>query len=143
MFKHRLKSNKSGFTLIELMVTIVIIGILASIAMFYLKPAMFFGKGRDARRQSDLESVRSAMEQYYLDNGRLYPNTDYTGLQTPLSSYINHFPTDPNSGTYTYTYSTDRKCYQLGATLEVATPTNYKVCGGSLACQSANSFVCP
>lgn len=137
----KLRQNNQGFTLVELLVVVVILGILSSLTIILLRPAFFYGKGRDSRRQSDLETVRSALQQYYLDNGRLYPNTTYANLQTPLASYLDRFPTDPGGGTYTYSYSAgDRKCYQLSANMEVVTPATYRVCGGSMVCQAANSF---
>lgn len=139
--------NKRGFTLIELLVVISIIGVMASTLLFILRPAVFFGQGRDARRQSDLQTVRAAMAQYYLDNGRLYPNTSggsaaarYTDLETYLVDYLDSFPTDPGSTNYEYQYSGDQKCYELRADMEQTTPDPFKVCGGSLSCQSANSF---
>lgn len=136
---------RKGFTLIELMVTISVIGILAAVTITLLSPSFFFGKGRDTHRQSDLQVVRSALEQYYLDNGRLYPAVVYADLQTPLSPYLDAFPTDPKGGAFVYVYSysaSDQKCYQLSATMEVVSPSTYNVCAGSLVCQSANGF-CP
>ncbi|NTV31170.1 prepilin-type N-terminal cleavage/methylation domain-containing protein [candidate division WWE3 bacterium] len=135
-------SFNHGFTLVELLVVIVILGILATLTLSVLNPSYFFGRGRDTRRQSDLQSVRGALEQYYLDNGRVYPNVAYSSLQTPLSPYLDSFPTDPGSTAYTYSVSANQKCFQLSATMERSTPSTFRVCGGSLACQNANSF-CP
>ena len=135
-------NNKKGFTLVEILVVIVILGILAVLTLTTLSPSFFFGKGRDTRRQSDLQSVRGALEQYYLDNGRVYPNVAYSSLNTPLSPYLDSFPTDPNGGSYTFTVASNQKCYELSATMEKSTPSPYRVCGGSLACQNANSY-CP
>ncbi len=135
--------QKKGFTLIELLVVITIIGILAGVTVIVLKPSYFYGKGRDAQRKTDLEAVRGALEQFYLDNGRQYPAGNYAGLLSSLDDYLDRFPADPNGGTYVYTTvvaSGERKCYQLTATLEVGTPTSYKVCGGSLVCQSNNTL---
>lgn len=70
---NRLRSRKAdeGFTLIELLVVVVIIGVLVAIAVpVYLN----YRKGAaDKSAQSDLRGAVSAIEQYYTDNGNVYP----------------------------------------------------------------------
>jgi len=53
---------KKAFTLIELMVVVVIIGILAGIVMINLESAQ--SKARDARRKSDLNTIAKAVQIY-------------------------------------------------------------------------------
>ena len=75
MPKHRLK--ESGFTLIELMVVIVILGILAG----FVVPRIM-GRPEEARRMKarvQIESIETALNLYKLDNGS-YPTTEQ-GLQ--------------------------------------------------------------
>jgi type II secretion system protein G len=64
--------RQKGFTLIELLVVIAVIGILASVVLASLNSAR--GKGRDAKRLSDLKQVQTALELYYSTNGS-YPST--------------------------------------------------------------------
>ena len=61
-----MKNNKKGFTLIELLVVIAIIGLLSTLAVVSLKNART--KARDARRQSDLKQISTAMELYMSQN---------------------------------------------------------------------------
>ena len=62
--------SASGFTLIELLVVIAIIGLLSAIVLASLNTAR--QKGNDAKRESDLGSISTALELYYSDNGH-YP----------------------------------------------------------------------
>ncbi len=71
-------------------------------------------KGRDGRRQTDLEAIRSALEIYRSDLGT-YPAG--TGSLSP--TYITTVPTDPKTnGSYVYTQGGAGKTYTLCATLE-------------------------
>ncbi|MCL5784711.1 MAG: type II secretion system GspH family protein [Patescibacteria group bacterium] len=105
--------TNNGFTLIELMVSMSIIAILSAIGLIVYSTAI--KQGQDARRQSDLRSIQSALEQYYSDQG-YYPaaGTSCTNgafkfgcaLKDPTGkkTYLNTIPTDPTgSPEYSYT----------------------------------------
>lgn len=64
---------KRGFTLLELLIVIAIIGILISIGVVSYSSAQ--KKSRDSRRTADLKAVQNAWEQYYADNNGSYPAT--------------------------------------------------------------------
>jgi type II secretion system protein G len=85
------KKSVAGFTLIELMVVIAIIGILASIITVSLQSSR--AKGRDAKRLSDVRTIQLALEEYYNDNG-YYPSS-LVGTIAP--TYLPTVPCDPNS----------------------------------------------
>jgi len=70
------KTKKKGFTLIELMVVVAIMGLLAALAVISLNNAR--ARARDARRISDIKQVQTALELYYLDNQE-YPDTPTDG----------------------------------------------------------------
>jgi len=74
--------NVHGFTLIELMVVIVILGILAGLII-----PRIMGRPEEARRMKarvQMESVETALRLYKLDNG-VYPSTDQ-GLQALIEA---------------------------------------------------------
>ena len=136
-YNHRNKhmSQKRGFTLIEMLIVIAIIGILASMVLVGLGPVQ--RQGRDSRRIGDLRQVQNALELYYNKCGH-YPGDatcgsvalgdDWSGMSAALSGAgigINTIPTDPSMGK-AYHYATDLKTYVLGAELEETTNPNLR-----------------
>lgn len=73
--KHRQKNQ--AFTLIELLVVIAIVGLLASSALAFMRPAE--AKARDARRLSDMAQLQNALTIYYNTHGSWPENTDIDG----------------------------------------------------------------
>jgi general secretion pathway protein G len=73
--------TQSGFTLVELMIVIVIIGILAGVVLLNVGPMSI--KARRARAAQDIANMSSAIDIYQADNG-FYP-TSQQGLQALLS----------------------------------------------------------
>jgi len=137
--KNKLFKNKSkGFTLIELLVVISIIGILLGLSVFSMQGSK--KSGRDAKRKSDLELIRSGIEIYRADCGE-YPTSLGTTLMGDNSTsscledneYINNVPVDSQDPARTYRYFSDGITYEICASLENVTGTNV-TCGGSLSC---------
>lgn len=71
-------SNSSGFTLIEILIVIGIIGILSGVLVSVINPAGIRAKSRDAQRKSDLRQIQTALELYFADN-RMYPEPVLNG----------------------------------------------------------------
>ena len=84
-----MKNNKKGFTLIELMIVVAIIGILAAIAI--PKFADLINKSKEGATKGALSSVRSALQVYYGDNEGWFPADDLAILTTN-GKYINEIP---------------------------------------------------
>lgn len=94
---------KRGFTLMELLIVIAVIGILMSIASVAYTSVQ--KKSRDSRRQSDLRAIQNAFEQYYADTNSLYP-ASCDAIATNTTYFPSGFPKDPKSTTAYYTAGT-------------------------------------
>ena len=66
-----MKENKKGFTLLELLVVISIIGILAALLLANFNATR--ERARDAARQSDIKQYQTSLGQYASENTGLYP----------------------------------------------------------------------
>jgi len=130
-------NNKSGFTLIELIVVIGIIGVLATLGIGSYSNIQ--KSARDSKRYSDLRELKVALLQYFAENGK-YPTTagrwftvcttgaDPTARTTSGSGgwipdlapeYIDILPTDPSGcvgGAYDgYIYQSNGVDYKVSA----------------------------
>jgi len=97
------KNANRGFTLIEIMIVVLIIGILLAIAV------PNFVKARESSRArscvANLKQIDSGKEQYAMDaklaGTAAVTMADLVNTTTPANSYIKSTPTCPSSGTYT------------------------------------------
>ncbi len=72
------QSQQTGFTIVELLIVIVVIGILAAITIVSFNGVQL--RGRDAERQSDIRAVQQAIELYYVDHGYFPPHNGLNGV---------------------------------------------------------------
>lgn len=97
----------AGFTLVELMIVVGIIGFLALIAISYFRGQLF--KGNDARRKSDINRIQVALEEYEKDHN-CYPFSYAVQCDpgTGLKPYLEKIPCDPvTKVSYYYEYEDD------------------------------------
>lgn len=115
----KILSIQKGFTLVELLVVVAVIGILSTLLV-----ANFIGvrqRGRDAQRKSNLRQIQSALELYRADQSG-YPSSlpvcggAFTSTDGK-ATYMQKVPCDPSSTSYTYS-STDTTKYTLIGCLE-------------------------
>ena len=85
-----------GFTLVELLIVIVILGILATVTVFAVRGIT--DNAQDNACDTDAKSLNTALEAYYADNG-VYP-TDTQGLAVLSSGAIKYLKTVPATFTY-------------------------------------------
>jgi len=133
-----LKNKSKGFTIVELLIVIVVIGILATLVI-----VTFTGiqqKARDSKRKTDIGAVQAALESYYSSNNT-YPTFadlndstwrtahmkgfDANALQDPKSNSNQVVASMPASG-YAYVYTvTPASCSDADGS---STPcTNYTI----------------
>jgi prepilin-type N-terminal cleavage/methylation domain-containing protein len=86
----RPQKTATGFTLIELMIVVAIIGILAAIAV--PKFADLISKSQEGATKGNLATVRSALKVYYADTEGWYPGDNLACL-TANSKYLKEIPT--------------------------------------------------
>jgi prepilin-type N-terminal cleavage/methylation domain-containing protein len=132
--------KQKGFTLVEMIIVTVIIGILAGMVITVINIPRIQARSRDSRRIADLKRIQSALELYF-SNNRAYPASPnwvvfsgpiINGVDANATVYMNSVPIDPrteNSGVecfggadnpygYYYRSMTDGK-YILGTVMEM------------------------
>lgn len=116
----RTQKPRAGFTLLEVMVVIVILGVLASLVV----PNLLGNKEKADRQKaiSDIVALENALDMYRLDNGR-YPTTEQ-GLEALIQQpanmadarnyrtggYIKRLPKDPWGNDYQYLSLVKKGC---------------------------------
>ncbi len=145
MLKNILK-REGGFTLLELLIVIVIIGILALLIIPNVTSAP--KKARDTQRKTDLRAIQKALEEYFVSNSA-YPSTSgapdvvlASALDSGTAPIMKTIPKDPNHNAttpYEYQVASGNASYNLYACLENDTDTGTDVVAGSVYTGASNS----
>ncbi len=147
-----------GFTLVELLVVVAILGILMAAVVLAINPAEMMAKGRDSTRLSDMDSLRKAIDLAVADGGDLTATTaagdstvgtrvvNGTGwINVDVAQYLSTLAIDPRNGnsfadavgntvTGKYLYFSDGSAYELNCYLESASNAGkYTTDGGDSA----------
>jgi prepilin-type N-terminal cleavage/methylation domain-containing protein len=120
--------TRKGFTLVELLVVVGIIGLLSSVTLVGL--GSFRARGRDARRIADLREVQNALELFYTANqqypatsGSTADGTAWTNMVSAITGAgvgVGSLPTGGPAPNTVYNYGSDSggQSYVLQSTLE-------------------------
>lgn len=97
---------QKGFTLVELLVVVAILGVISAIAIAALANAL--DKGKQKRTMMDLRSIAEATESYGVDHAR-YPIgvTDWPSLRPLISPFFIRQPPDGDGWSHSWAAVTD------------------------------------
>lgn len=131
-----LHQYRSGFTLLELIVVVALIGVLSMLgASSYINSQK---RGRDAKRTNDMKNIQNAFESYYGDNNGAYPDGDSEICIDAIDDYFPQgFPSDPKSTssyTITCTGTTYCSCGLLESSAGNSSTQNCAFGSGSYQC---------
>lgn len=113
----RRRRARGGFTLIEILLVVVIIGMLAGIAAVSVPKHL--EKSRRAKAAADISSISMAVQSYYMEEGK-YPSS-LEALTSGNDPYLEKgIPKDPWGNAYQYAFPGTHKqpkfdLYSLGA----------------------------
>ena len=127
-----------GFTLLEILLVIAVIGILAAIVLVAINPNRQLAQARNLQRKSDIDVIYNALEMYTIRNrGAIYPGINFTpkeicntgaeqedgaancegklDLRSLVPTYITSIPTDPQGLVYQISRNLDNNSISITA----------------------------
>jgi general secretion pathway protein G len=93
-----MKNRQSGFTLLEIMLVVAIIGVLLAAAIYKMSPTL--GVAKETRTRADIQGIRTMLLSYNGTNG-YYPSTDQ-GLGALVPRLMEEVPKDAYGTVYVY-----------------------------------------
>lgn len=136
--------NKKGFTLIEVLLAITIVGVLSGFVVVQMNNAA--NASKDAKRKADIELIKNALVSYRSENYSATPAEDCdigecTSLPTALGAFLATLPNDPNSGS-SYRYVSDGVDCSVYATLSNGSIYRYECSNNQVATVFPTDGVC-
>ncbi len=147
--------SQDGFSLIELLVVMGVLGVLIGGAVFTINPLEQLQKARDTQRKNDLSQVARALEAFYQDYGSYPENTSNYKIDSDASAgttevdwggsfapYITALPKDPNTNRiYVYAQDLSGQSYRLYVSLERGSKDTDVCKADGTACDNAPASV--
>lgn len=130
-----MKINNKGFTLIEMLVVVAIVGLLSAVVVVGLTGAR--EQARDSRRVADIRQIQNDLEINYQSS---------SGYPSPVNGHPPGEPVDPQDNNYLYELADEGFSYRLGIELETEENSNYEegncpssITGGPAFCVTPGS----
>jgi prepilin-type N-terminal cleavage/methylation domain-containing protein len=110
VINRKVKINRKGFTLVELLIVMSILVLLMIAVIGALNPTLMVNKAKDSVKKKDLNRIKTAFEEYVNDKGKYPGSIDiYTWnvkkncgkIIAEMSNYLPSWPCDPNGNPYT------------------------------------------
>jgi prepilin-type N-terminal cleavage/methylation domain-containing protein len=154
-------SYSSGFTLMEMLIVMAILTVIALVVILGLNPLGQISKAHDAKRKSDLSTIKKVFEDYYNDKSCYPPPSavcfDGSGNTSPcticgaqanspsFSPYLNQLPCDPTNNTSKkYLYEVDNTTcatsFKIYTKLENMTDNSIAETGCQNGCGPISSY---
>ena len=127
----KIRQRVKAFTLIELLATIAVVGVLSGLVFVRLTKAV--DSATDTRRKVDVATIEKAILLFSIQNNNALPSTDTSGmacsicsnncfnacagLADNLKAYLPNIPTDPSSVDVFYKYTSNGGKYTLQSVL--------------------------
>lgn len=147
----RIYKLRSGFTRIQFLITIFVIGIVVGFVFFIFDPLAQIKNANDVKRKIDIKQIQSLLDKYYKDFGK-YPqnasdclkNANYCKMVRldgtavewgeSFKPYTERLPKDPSGKIYIYYVTPNRQSYYLYASLDNI--QDKELCNGGSMCLS-------
>ena len=105
------RTSPRAFSLIEVMIVVVIIGLLAGVVTYATRE--YLERAKKQRARADIAVLAGAVDAFYLDKGRYPENQE--GLKVLVPGFIKSLPGDPWGRPYQYVQPGRRAAYEIAS----------------------------
>lgn len=135
----RMADSRTGFTLIEIAFSILVIGILAVVILPSLPKTLL--RAQDGRRKDALAKYKTAFEDYYSDHSCYPPEGTLDSCGgTELQPYIPKILCDEKNVPFVYIPSADCKSYEIYTHLQADDDPDIERVGCSAGCGPGQAY---